>query len=133
MIIGLGNDIIHIQRIEASLKRFGGAFAARILTASERHYAETIGSETKHACYIAKRFAAKEACVKALGTGFRQGIGFQDIETTHSPLMQPQLLLTGKALARLHLITPAGKIASLYLSLSDDYPLAQAVVIISAE
>lgn len=132
MIIGVGNDIIHISRIEASIKRFGNAFEARIFTQHEQDYAAGIACRTKRACYFAKRFAAKEACAKALGTGFRQGIRFQDIGTAHSSLMQPQLLLTGKALERLHFITPADKTAFLHLSLSDDYPLAQAVVIISA-
>lgn len=133
MIIGLGSDIIHIERIEAVYKRFGEAFLTKILTPHERAVAATIHAEKKHICYLAKRFAAKEACVKALGSGFRQGIGFQDITITSSPLQKPELLLTGKALGRLHSITPAGTMATLHLSLSDDYPLAQAVVIISAD
>ncbi len=133
MIIGLGNDITHIPRIEASLKRFGNAFMARILTPYEQEYAATIHAERQRIGYIAKRFAAKEACAKALGTGFREGIGFQHIAIHPSPLKKPQLHLTGPALTRLHNITPAGKIASLHLSLSDDYPLAQAIVIIAAD
>lgn len=133
MIIGLGSDIISIARIEAVLKRFNIALGAKILTPYELAQLEGIKGEKARACYVAKRFAAKEACAKALGTGFRQGIGFRDIGVEHSPLRQPQLVLTGAALERLHQLMPAGKEPVMHLSLSDDYPFAQAVVVISGE
>jgi holo-[acyl-carrier protein] synthase len=129
MIIGLGNDIVDIRRIESTLDRFGDRFIRRIFTDVERAKSER---RAGRAASYAKRFAAKEACSKALGTGFRQGVFWRDMGVVNLPSGRPTLLLTGGALAQLKRITPAGHEARIDLTLTDDYPLAEAVVIISA-
>jgi len=129
MIIGLGSDLIDIQRIEKTLERFGERFIARIYTATERALAER---RTTRAETYAKRFAAKEACAKALGTGLRAGVFWRDMGVVNLRSGQPTLALTGGAKARLDRITPAGHRAVIHLSMTDEYPMAQAIVIISA-
>jgi holo-[acyl-carrier protein] synthase len=131
MIIGLGNDIVNIARIEKALQRFGDHFSHRICTPYEMAAAAHYAPGKKYNAYIAKRFAAKEACAKALGMGFRNGISFQDITITQSAHGAPGLLLTGAALAHLHEMTPDGEVPQLHLALSDDYPFAMATVTIS--
>ena len=129
MIIGLGNDLIDIRRIEKSLERFGDRFVQRIFTEIEQKRSE--GRATRAASY-AKRFAAKEACSKALGTGIRQGVWWRDMGVVNLPGGRPTMKLTGGALARLEKLTPDGYEARIDLSITDDWPLAQAFVIISA-
>ena len=129
MILGIGNDIVDIRRIEKSLERFGDRFIQRVFTDTERKRSE--GRATRASSY-AKRFAAKEACSKALGTGFRRGVFMRDMGVINMRSGKPTLALTGGALAQLEAITPAGMVAQIDLSLTDEYPLAQAIVIISA-
>ena len=129
MIIGIGSDIVDIRRIEQTIARFGERFLERIYTAAERRKAD---SRTAAAATYAKRFAAKEACAKALGTGFRNGVFFRDLGVVNLPGGKPTLALTGGAAQRLAEITPAGMTAQIDLTLTDEYPLAQAFVIISA-
>ncbi len=129
MIIGLGNDLCDIRRIEKSLERFGERFVQRVFTEVEQKRSE--GRATRAASY-AKRFAAKEACAKALGTGLRAGVFWRDMGVINLKSGRPTLALTGGALARLQKITPVGMTAQIDLSITDEYPLAQAVVIISA-
>ena len=129
MIIGLGSDLVDIRRIERVLERHGERFTHRIFTEAERRKAEA--RATRAATY-AKRFAAKEACAKALGTGFRRGVFFRDMGVVNLPSGRPTLVLAGGALRQLQRITPEGCEARIDLSLTDDFPLAQAVVIISA-
>jgi len=129
MIIGIGSDIVDIRRIEHTIERFGERFLERIYTPAERRKAE---SRTAAAATYAKRFAAKEACAKALGTGFRAGVFFRDLGVVNLPGGKPTLALTGGAAQRLAAITPAGMTAQIDLTLTDEYPLAQAFVIISA-
>jgi holo-[acyl-carrier protein] synthase len=129
VIIGLGNDIIDIRRIEATLDRYGERFVARVFTDIER--AKSDGRAQRAASY-AKRFAAKEACAKALGTGLRDGVFWRDMGVINLPSGRPTLALTGGAAKQLARITPSGCIARIDLALTDDFPLAQAVVIISA-
>ncbi len=129
MIIGLGNDLCDIRRIEKSLERFGDRFVQRVFTEIEQKRSE--GRATRAASY-AKRFAAKEACAKALGTGLRAGVFWRDMGVINQKSGKPTLALTGGALARLQKITPAGMTAQIDLSITDEYPLAQAIVIISA-
>jgi holo-[acyl-carrier protein] synthase len=131
LIIGLGSDLCDIRRIEKSLDRFGDRFSTRIFSAEERARAER--RPHSRAATYAKRFAAKEACAKALGTGFRRGVFFSDLRVINLPSGQPTLALHGGALARLAAITPAGHVARIALSLTDEYPYAYANVIISAE
>jgi holo-[acyl-carrier protein] synthase len=131
VILGLGNDLCDIRRIEQTLQRFGDRFIDRVFTDVERAKAEA--APATRAARYAKRFAAKEACAKALGTGFRDGIFFKEIGVANLPNGQPVLTLTGAAAARLRDITPPGMVAHLHLTMSDEPPLAQAVVIISAE
>lgn len=128
MIIGIGNDIIAIDRIAAMLARHGERFMQRVFTAGEQETARSrpaLIAET-----YAKRWAAKEACAKALGTGFSHGIRWRDIEVTASPMGAPLLTLHGRAAERLANLTPAGTTPRLHLSLSDDSGLAQAFVVI---
>lgn len=135
MIIGLGNDIIDIRRIEASLERFGERFIGRIFTDIERAKSEGRTSAGRHnarAASYAKRFAAKEACAKALGTGLRRGVFWRDMGVVNLRSGQPTLRLTGGALRRLEALTPSGMVASISLTMTDDHPWAEAVVIISA-
>ena len=129
MIIGIGSDIVDIRRIEQTLERFGERFLERIFTDLERRKAE---SRTNAVATYAKRFAAKEACAKALGTGFRAGVFFRDLGVVNLPGGKPTLALTGGAAQRLAAITPAGMTAQIDLTLTDEYPMAQAIVIISA-
>jgi holo-[acyl-carrier protein] synthase len=134
MILGIGNDIIDIRRIEASLDRFGERFIARIFTPTERARSErrTTGRHSPRAASYAKRFAAKEACAKALGTGLRRGVFWRDMAVANLPSGQPTLSLSGGALRHLETLTPPGYRAHIALTMTDDYPMAEAVVIISA-
>jgi holo-[acyl-carrier protein] synthase len=129
MIIGLGSDLIDIRRIEQVIERYGDRFLDRVFTATERRKCEP---RANRAASYARRFAAKEACAKALGTGFRRGVFWRDLGVVNLPSGQPTLLLTGGARSRLDAITPRGMSARLYLTLTDEPPLAQAVVIIAA-
>ena len=129
MIIGIGNDIISIERIENSLERFGQRFVDRIFTDVEQKKSDR---RLKRAASYAKRFAAKEACAKALGTGLNQGVFWRDMGVVNKRSGAPTLQLTGGALARLERITPAGMIADIQLTITDDDPNAQAIVIIQA-
>ncbi|MBM3647296.1 MAG: holo-ACP synthase [Alphaproteobacteria bacterium] len=129
MIIGLGNDLCDIRRIEKSLARFGDRFVQRVFTEIEQKRSD--GRATRAASY-AKRFAAKEACAKALGTGLRRGVFWRDMGVINQRSGRPTMALTGGALARLQEITPAGMAAQIDLTLTDEYPLAQAIVIITA-
>lgn len=129
MIIGIGNDLIDIRRIEKSLERFGDRFVQRIFTSDEQ---EKAGMRASKAATYAKRFAAKEACAKALGTGIHQGVFFRDMGVVNLPSGQPTMTLTGAALARLQVMTPEGMKAVIHLSITDDFPLAQAMVVIEA-
>jgi len=129
VIIGIGNDLVDIRRIDSSLERFGDRFVRRIFTETEQKRSE--GRATRAASY-AKRFAAKEACAKALGTGLRRGVFWRDMGVVNLKGGKPTLALTGGALARLAEITPAGMSPQIDLSLTDEYPLAQAFVIITA-
>jgi holo-[acyl-carrier protein] synthase len=131
MILGMGSDICDIRRIEAVLARHGERFTGRVFSDVERARAERRPGQ--EASSYAKRFAAKEACAKALGTGFRDGVFLSDLRVTNLPSGQPTLSLHGAALERLATITPAGHVASVFLSLTDEYPYAYAQVIISAE
>src|SRR5277367_6349747 len=129
MILGLGSDLIDIRRIERTIARFGDRFLDRVFTEEER--AKCDGRASRAASY-ARRFAAKEACAKALGTGFRKGVFFRDLGVINLPGGKPTLALTGGAAARLAEITPPGMTVQIDLTLTDEYPLAQAFVIISA-
>lgn len=129
MIIGIGSDIVDIRRIEQVLGRFGARFLERIYTELERRKAE---ARANAVATYAKRFAAKEACAKALGTGFRKGVFFRDLGVVNLPGGKPTMALTGGAARRLAELTPAGMTAQIDLTLTDEYPLAQALVIISA-
>jgi holo-[acyl-carrier protein] synthase len=129
MIIGLGSDLIDIRRIEQVIERYGDRFLDRVFTATERRKCER---RANRAASYARRFAAKEACAKALGTGFRCGVFWRDLGVVNLPSGQPTLLLTGGARARLDEITPLGMRARLDVTLTDEPPLAQAVVIITA-
>lgn len=128
-VIGLGNDMIDIDRIERSLERFGERFINRIFTE-----VEVVKSERRanRAASYAKRFAAKEACSKALGTGFRNGVFWRDMGVVNLPSGKPTLKLTGGAAERLSQITPQGLVASINLTITDDHPWAQAIVLITA-
>ena len=129
MIIGIGTDIVDIRRIERTVARFGERFLDRIFTPKERARAERRRNRVPT---YAKRFAAKEACAKALGTGFRAGVFFRDIGVVNLPSGQPTLALTGGAKIRLDALTPSGFTPQIDLALTDEWPLAQAFVIISA-
>ena len=131
MILGLGNDLIDIRRIEKTLARFGARFIDRVFTEAEQAKAER-RTETMRAATYAKRYAAKEAAAKALGTGFRAGVFWRDIGVVNTPLGQPTLQLTGGALDRLQQMLPPGMAARIDLTMTDEYPMAEAVVIISA-
>jgi len=129
MIIGIGSDLVDIRRIERSLERFGERFTNRIFTDLERARAER---RANRASTYAKRFAAKEACAKALGTGLSEGVFWRDMGVVNAPSGRPTLALTGGAADRLAKLTPRGYISVIHLSLTDEYPLAQAFVVISA-
>ncbi|HEY8009044.1 MAG TPA: holo-ACP synthase [Methylocella sp.] len=129
MIIGFGNDLCDIRRIEDSLARFGERFVQRCFTEIERRKSD--GRAGRAASY-AKRFAAKEACAKALGTGFRSGVAFRDMGVVNLPSGKPTMALTGGAATRLAALTPPNHFVLIHLTLTDEYPLAQAQVIIEA-
>ena len=131
MILGTGVDTIDIRRIEASLARFGDRFTHRIYTELERKRAER--RPNQRAATYAKRFAAKEATSKALGTGLKKGVFWRDMGVANLPSGQPTMVLTGGAARRLAELTPAGYRPHIHVSLTDDYPLAVSFVIISAE
>ena len=134
MIIGLGSDLIDIRRIEKTLERFGDRFLDRIFTPDERRRAERRAGTLKgRASTYAKRFAAKEACSKALGTGFRRGVFWRDLGVANLASGQPTMRLAGGAAKQLARILPNGMKARIDLTMTDDYPWAQAMVIISAE
>jgi len=129
MILGLGNDIIDIRRVERTIERHGDRFLSRVFTDIERRKSD--GRAGRAASY-AKRFAAKEACAKALGTGFRQGVFWRDMGVVNLPSGRPTLELTGGALQALAELTPEGHEVRIDLTITDDFPMAQAIVIISA-
>ncbi|MGH6983304.1 MAG: holo-ACP synthase [Stellaceae bacterium] len=130
MILGVGSDLIDIRRIERTIARFGDRFLDRIFTPIERQRAER---RNGCAASYAKRFAAKEACSKALGTGFRKGVYWRDLGVVNLPGGRPTLVLTGGALARLKAMTPDGMTPRIDVTLTDEPPLAQALVVITAE
>ena len=129
MIIGIGNDLIDIRRIEKTLDRFGDRFINRIFTDIEREKSERRVNRSES---YAKRFAAKEACSKALGTGFRNGVYWHDLGVVNLSSGKPTMALTNGAAARLAEVTPPGMKPLIDLSLTDEPPIAQAIVIISA-
>ncbi|HEV2513013.1 holo-ACP synthase [Bosea sp. (in: a-proteobacteria)] len=129
MILGIGSDLCDIRRIENSLARFGERFTQRIFTPGEQ--AKSDRRATRAASY-ARRFAAKEACSKALGTGIRSGVFWRDMEVVNLPSGRPTMRLTGGAAARLAQMLPPGHEAVVHVSLTDDPPLAQAFVVIEA-
>jgi holo-[acyl-carrier protein] synthase len=129
MILGIGSDLIDIRRIEKTIERHGERFLARIFTATERAKADRRANRIDT---YAKRFAAKEACAKALGTGLRAGVFWRDMGVVNMASGKPTLRLTGGALERLNAITPTGFEARIDLTITDEWPMAQALVIISA-
>ncbi|MGI8840836.1 MAG: holo-ACP synthase [Caulobacteraceae bacterium] len=129
MIVGIGSDLCDIRRIAATLDRFGERFSARLFTDVERARSER---KADRAASYAKRFAAKEACAKALGTGMRRGVFWKDMGVINARSGAPTLALTGGAAARLAEMTPPGHRAAIHLTLTDDHPYAQAFVIIEA-
>jgi holo-[acyl-carrier protein] synthase len=129
MILGLGNDIIDIRRIDKALERYGERFLKRVFTDTERRKSD---ARAGRSASYAKRFAAKEACAKALGTGFRKGVFWRDMGVVNLRSGRPTMVLTGGAAEQLKRITPEGLEARVDLSLTDDFPLAQAIVVISA-
>ena len=129
MIIGIGSDLCDISRIEQTLARFGERFTHRVFTTEERRKAE---GRANIAATYAKRFAAKEACAKALGTGFSRGVFMKDMGVVNLRSGAPTLKLEGGALERLKAITPPGHEAKIHLTLTDDHPMAMAVVLIEA-
>ncbi|WP_430398548.1 holo-ACP synthase [Ferrovibrio sp.] len=129
-ILGIGSDLIDIRRIDKTIARFGDRFLNRVFTATERARSER-RPLTRIASY-AKRFAAKEACSKALGTGFRKGVFWRDMGVVNLPGGKPTMQLSGGALARLQSLLPPGHVAQIDITITDEPPLAQALVIISA-
>ena len=129
MIVGLGHDVSDVRRIRVTLERFGERFTHRVFTAVERGRCDRRRARAEG---YARRFAAKEACAKALGTGIRQGVRWRDMEVRNLPSGQPQLFLTGRAAERLRALVPSGMEPGIQLTLSDDRELAYAIVIISA-
>ena len=129
MILGIGSDLIDVRRIERTMQRHGERFLARIFTATERATAER---RAKRCETYAKRFAAKEACAKALGTGLRAGVFWRDMGVINLPSGRPTMKLTGGALKRLQSITPAGFEPRIDVTITDEGPMAQALVVISA-
>ena len=128
MILGIGSDLVDIRRIEKTLDRFGDRFINRCFTQTERTKSN---SRYLRAASYAKRYAAKEACSKALGTGFRKGVFWRDMGVTNLPSGKPTFELTGGALKRLNAILPEGMEAQIDLTISDEHPIAEATVIIS--
>ncbi|ANK85059.1 MULTISPECIES: holo-ACP synthase [unclassified Rhizobium] len=129
MIIGIGSDLIDIRRVEKSIERFGERFTHRCFTEVERARSD---HRANRAASYAKRFAAKEACSKALGTGIAQGVFWKDMGVVNLPSGKPTMQLTGAAAVLLKSMLPAGHRAAIHLTITDDYPLAQAFVIIEA-
>jgi holo-[acyl-carrier protein] synthase len=129
VILGLGNDLIDIRRIEKTIATHGERFLDRVYTDIERAKSDR---RAQRAASYAKRFAAKEACAKALGTGLNHGVYWRDMGVVNLPGGKPTMALTGGALKRLEKITPLGYRAQIDLTITDDFPLAQAIVIISA-
>ncbi len=129
MIIGIGNDLIDIRRIEKMIDRYGERFLDRIFTETERVKSDR---RANRAASYAKRFAAKEACAKALGTGFAYGVFWRDMGVINLPSGQPTIKLTGGAAERLQSLLPKDHVAHIHLTITDDFPLAQAIVLISA-
>ncbi len=130
MIVGIGTDLANIERIRGVIARFGDRFRQRVFTPEELARAARLPDE---AASLAKRWAAKEACSKALGTGLRMGIAWRDMAVFNLATGQPRMRLTGWAAARLDALVPAGWRADVHVSLTDDHPWAQAFVVISAE
>jgi len=130
MIVGIGSDLCNIERIERSLERFGERFLNRVFTTTERAKAASRPHTT--AGTLAKRFAAKEAFSKAVGTGFKRGVFMKDIGVVNLPSGQPTLKLDGGAKARLDALAPPGHAIDIHLTMTDDYPWAQAFVILTA-
>lgn len=129
MIIGIGSDLVDIRRIEKTLARFGDRFTQRVFTEAERAKSDR---RAARAASYAKRFAAKEACSKALGTGIRMGVNWREMGVVNLPSGKPTIVLLGSAAARLAALTPPGFEPRIDLTITDDYPLAQAFVVISA-
>jgi holo-[acyl-carrier protein] synthase len=129
VILGIGSDLIDIRRIERSIVRFGDRFLNRVFTPLERAKSDNRNNRIES---YAKRFAAKEACSKALGTGFRKGVFMRDMGVVNKPGGQPTIALSGGAAARLAAMIPVGMHAEIHVSLTDEPPLAQAIVIIEA-
>jgi len=132
MIIGTGSDVLDINRLEKVLERHGERFIKRCFTEIERAKAERRRGAGTHIATYAKRFAAKEACSKALGTGFSQGVYLKDIGVVNDAAGKPSIVLTGGALAKLKSLTPAGQTALIHLSLTDEPPMVHAHVIIES-
>lgn len=132
MIVGIGTDLVDIRRIEKSINRFGKSFLDRIFSEAERAFCDS-RTERKRISAYAMRFAAKEACSKALGTGFRQGVFWRDLQVGHLSSGKPVMTLSGGAAARLDFLTPDGNISQIDVSLTDEYPYAMAVVVISTK
>jgi holo-[acyl-carrier protein] synthase len=129
MIIGLGNDMIDIRRIEKTLERYGERFTQRVFTEIERRKSDR---RAERAASYAKRYAAKEACSKALGTGFSRGVFWRDLGVVNEPSGKPTMVLTGGAGKRLEALVPEGHRPHIHLTITDDFPYAQAFVIIEA-
>jgi holo-[acyl-carrier protein] synthase len=129
MIVGIGSDLIDVRRVEKTLERYGERFIARVFTEIERKKSER---RRMRAASYAKRFAAKEACAKALGTGLRAGVFWRDMGVVNLRSGKPTMALTGGAAERLAAILPAGTESVIHLTITDDWPLAQAFVIIEA-
>jgi holo-[acyl-carrier protein] synthase len=133
MILGIGNDLVDIRRIEKTLARFGDRFVQRIFTEVEQKKAERRrGAGNSYAATLAKRYAAKEAAAKALGTGFRRGVFWRDLGVVNLPSGKPTVVMSGGAAERLAALVPAGMRAHVDLTITDEYPIAEAMVIISA-
>lgn len=129
MIVGIGSDLIDIRRIEKTLMRFGDRFTNRVFTEIERAKSDR---RSERAASYAKRFAAKEACSKALGTGIRMGVAWREMGVVNLPSGKPTMELSGSALKRLESLVPDGFSARIDLTITDDFPLAQAFVVITA-
>ena len=129
MILGLGNDIVDIRRIEKTLETYGERFITRIFTDIETRKSDR---RAERAASYAKRFAAKEACSKALGTGFRRGVFWKDMGVVNEPSGRPTMVLTGGAAEHLARMTPKGHTVRIHLTITDDFPYAQAIVMIEA-
>jgi holo-[acyl-carrier protein] synthase len=129
MIIGIGNDMVDIRRVEQTLEKFGDRFRDRIFTEIEKKKSD---NRAQRAASYAKRFAAKEACSKALGTGFNRGVFWKDMGVVNEPSGRPTMVLTGGALEQLQRLVPAGMSPKVHLTITDDFPYAQAMVIIEA-